>query len=735
MRLYKNIVRKFKKYICIKQHDTTDCGAACLAMIAKYYGLKIPITKIREAACTDKQGTNILGMIKAADELGFKAKGVRVEPKALKNEFTLPAVAHVIIDSLLHYVVIYEITEEDVVIADPAKGIEVYSLEDFYEIWSGVLILITPDQRFKKGDETIGLFERFSPILFAHKKLIIEIFLACMLYTGLSLAGTFYFKFLIDDILGNGLKNTLNIFTLGVLSLKIFNIFLNAFRSHLLLYLSNKMNISLIMNYYKHVLNLPLSFFDSRKVGEILSRLTDAGMIRSAISNATFTVLIDSLLVIFGGIILYLQNGKLFLLTLLHLPIYVTLIFIFSKYFRKIHRRRMEESAELNSYLVESISGAATIKAFNAEFNANLETEKRFIKRVKTGFKASIASNIQGVLHGILGTCSSLLILWVGSSEVIKGNLSIGQLMTFNALVGNFLGPLKSLIGLQPMLQKAIVAGDRLGEILDLESEIDDENRKLIKDKFQGNIKIKKLDFKYGTREKVLKNINLDIKSGEKIALVGESGSGKTTLAKLLLKYYLPEKGDIFIDDYNIKDISLDSLRGRIGYIPQDVFLFSGTVRENIAFGLKDVSMEDIVDAAQKAQAHQFINKLPLRYETKIGERGSDLSGGQRQRIAIARAILRNPDILILDEATSNLDTTTERAIHKTINEVSRGITTIIIAHRLSTIKSCDKIVVLEDGKVLEQGNHYDLIKERGKYYKLWEGQTLEGTESVEAVS
>ena len=322
-----------------------------------------------------------------------------------------------------------------------------------------------------------------------------------------------------------------------------------------------------------------------------------------------------------------------------------------------------------------------------------------------------------------------MLILWIGGSHVINGNISIGQLITFNAFLGYYYGLIQDLIQLQPKLQEAYVALDHLVDSLDLKAEKQKEQSKIKCEHLKGKIEIENLDFRYGTRKKVLKNINLSIKPGDKIALVGGSGSGKTTLVKLLLKYYLPEEGKILFDDYNVEDISLEHLRAKIGYVPQEIFLFSGTVKENIAFGQQNVSMEKIVQASRKAQAHQFINDLPLRYDAMVGERGSNLSGGQRQRIAIARAILKDPDILILDEATSNLDTATEKAIHHTIENVSQGITTIIIAHRLSTIRECDKIVVMEEGKIIEKGTHQRLLKQKGQYYKLWEGQTLEEIE------
>ncbi|MCK4259100.1 MAG: peptidase domain-containing ABC transporter [Halanaerobiales bacterium] len=719
----RRLKRFFKSYYCIKQHDMTDCGAACLVAIAKYYGLKKPISQIREIAGTDTKGTNALGMIRAAEKIGFEAKGVRAERDELTDELKFPLIAHLNKNGIFHYVVIYEVTKDEIFIADPAEGFVSYKPEDFHEYWTGVLILITLTDEFKKGDETTSFFTRFMYLILSRKKLVFEIFLSSVIYTLLGIVGAFYFKILIDDILTNNSTNTLHIITIGILGLRIFNILLGAFRRHLLLYLSQKIDISLVLNYYRHIVNLPMSFFDSRRVGEIVSRLGDASKIRSAISGATFSVMLDTLSIIFIGIVLYIQNSTLFMITLAYIPFYVAIVWGFSKYFKKIHREIMEKAADLNSYLVESLSGILTIKAFNAEEDAKIETEQRFIKRTKAIFKASLMNNIQNSSQGILGTLTTMGLLWVGATEVINGNISIGQLMAFNALLGQFLGPLQNLINLQPMLQEAFVAGDRLGEILDLEKETKGELNKIEFDNLKGKIEFKGVTFAYGTRKSVLEDINLKIEPGERIALVGESGSGKTTLVKLILKFYLPNEGKILIDDYNIEDIIINSLRSNVGYVPQDVFLFNGTVMENITFGLENVETKKVIEAAQKAQIHEFINELPLRYNTLIEEHGSNLSGGQKQRIAIARVILRNPDLLILDEATSNLDSTTERAIHNIIDELSQQTTTIIIAHRLSTIKNCDRIVVLSKGKIIEVGTHYELIKRKGFYYDLWMGQ------------
>lgn len=394
----------------------------------------------------------------------------------------------------------------------------------------------------------------------------------------------------------------------------------------------------------------------------------------------------------------------------------------------------MEENAQLTSYLVESLNGIQTVKAFNAERKVNLETEGRFIKLLRSIFKLTLTTNVQAILKGLVELIGGVVILWVGAYQVLKGNMSVGSLITFNSLLGYFLGPMKNLINLQPELQTAIVAAERLGEILDLDIECDENEEKKIKpNKFEGNIQLKNIDFRYGTRQLILKNISMNIQKGERIALVGESGCGKTTLVKLLLNFYPIEKGEILIDGNNVLDINRESLRERIAYVPQETFLFSGTIIENLSLGSSQIEMEQIVEAAKMARAHDFINELPLRYNTHLEENGANLSGGQRQRLAITRAILKKPDILILDEATSNLDSITEAAIENTINTFSKGMTTIIIAHRLSTIKRCDKIFVMDKGEIIEQGSHQELMSQKGRYHKLWQEQLPEVSQQIEA--
>lgn len=732
----------FKKYYCIKQHDYKDCGCACLATMCKTYGLKYPISKIREVAGTDKEGTSALGVITAAEKLGFVAKGVKANtPEDIFGEIPLPAIAHVVIDNtMLHYVVIHKISEKEIIVADPAKGIVKYKPIEFFNIWTGVLIILTPTSDFKKGNEVKGVFTRFFNLLKPQKGLLINIFLASILITVFGIIGSFYFKFLLDDIVPNNLKQSLTIFSIGFIVLAIFKVIMEAFRTQLLIHLGQKLDIPLMLGYYEHVINLPMNFFGTREVGEVISRFNDASNIRQAISGVALTMMIDVFMVLIGGGILYSQSPSLFGLTIIPLVLYGIIVYSFKSSIEKVNRETMEKNSKLTSYLIESLNGIETIKAFNSEREVNLETEKRFIKLIKAIFKNERINNIQVTFKRLVESIFAIIVLWIGSTQVLNGSISFGELLTFNALLAYFLDPIENIINLQPTVQTALVAAERLSEILDLELEKSEQEDKKIKPQsLKGNIEFKNVDFRYGTRNLILKNINMTIKKGERIALVGESGSGKTTLAKLLLNFYQCENGEILVNNYNLLDINVEALRDKIAYISQETFLFNGTILENLMLGNPYLTYEEVIEACEKAQIHDFINSLPLRYNTLVEENGSNFSGGQKQRLSIARAILRKPEILIMDEATSNLDSITEKAIERTIHEFSEGMTTIIIAHRLSTIMRCDNIYILEKGEIKERGNHKDLLDNKGRYYKLWKEQlpeisTIEKTQVKEVV-
>lgn len=519
-------------YYCIRQHDVTDCGAACLATICKQNGYKIGISQIREVAGTDRQGTNVYGVIKAAETLGFSAKGVKGNKEAFFSNFPLPCIAHVIVNgNLLHYVVIHRITKKQVIIADPAEGIVKVTPEEFFgEVhdegkspkyqWSGVLILIVKSEKFEKKDETKGLFQRFIHLLIPQKNLIIHIFIASLIYTILGILAAFYFKVLVDDILPNSLTKTLTTLSVGIILLNIFKVLLNGFRTHLLLYLSQKLDITLLLGYYRHVLELPMSFFGTRNIGEIVSRFNDASKVRDAISGATLTIMIDTLMAVAGAIILYLQNAHMFGITVIIVVLYLIIVLAFNRWYEKLNRKQMEDNAQLTSYLVESLNGIQTVKSFNAERKVNYETEIKFVKLLKSIFNLSWVNNLQSSLKIFVELVGGIVILWVGSVCVIKGQITIGQLITFNSLLVYFLDPVKNLINLQPQMQTAVVAADRLGEILDLEVEKgENEIKKLQPKSLSGDIIFQNVNFRYGTRQLVLENINLTIKKDRRLHL------------------------------------------------------------------------------------------------------------------------------------------------------------------------------------------------------------------------
>ncbi|OOM70721.1 lactococcin-G-processing and transport ATP-binding protein LagD [Clostridium puniceum] len=719
-----------KKYYCVKQHDIQDCGPACLATISKQYGLKLSVSKIREAAGTDLEGTSVYGIAQASKKLGFSTKAVRTSKKEeIFNNLPTPLIAHVIIDDvLLHFVVVHKITKKYILVADPGRGMIKYKPEEFFKIWSDVLIFLTPTAKFEKGDKTKGIFQRFWGLIKVQKGLLLNIFIASILITVLGISGSFYYKFLIDDILPNNLGVNLHSVSIAMLTLMFFKIITDFFRKMLLLYMAQNIDVPLLLGYYNHVIKLPMNFFGTRKVGEIISRFNDGDKIRNAISSVTLTLMIDVLMAVVGGVILYLQNVKLFFTCFVPIVLYLVLVFGFKNKLKKVNRKVMEDNASLTSYLVESLEGIETVKAFNGEGLVQVKTENKFLKFMKSCFKHGCTYNVQETLMDVVSGGFGICLLWFGGSLVLKGEVTMGELISFNALLAYFIQPIGRLINLQPQLQGAIVASDRLGEILDLELE-KSEDESIRPKTLAGNICLKNVNFAYGVRDNVLNDININISNGQRIALVGESGSGKTTIAKLLMGFYKVKQGKIILNNYDINDINKETLRSKISYISQDSFFFSGTIKENLEFAGDGVTYEEMIDACKKAQMHDYIESLPLRYKTPLEEKGSNLSGGQRQRLSIARALLKKPEILIMDEATSNLDSITERAIQRTLDECTENVTTIIIAHRLSTIKKCQKIYVMDKGRIIEEGSHRELLNKKGYYYKLWTEQTLDDEE------
>lgn len=711
-----------KKYYLIKQHDESDCGAACIATIAKFYGKKISLTKIRTLAGTDIKGTSAKGIIKAADALGLSCKTLSSNNKIIKQDYPFPLIAHIKKETLEHYVVIYKIKKNKILIADPAKDISWIALDTFLDWWTGIFFFLSPTIAFEKTDDSKNFFQRFWYLLEKDKSLAVEIFVASLILTILGILGAFYFRYLIDDVIYSYLPKALVSISIGYFIIIVFQNILGFCRNHLINYFSNKIEASLILEYINHILHLPLDFFVKRKSGEILSRLNDIETIKNALSSMSIGVILDCTMLVFGGVVLFMFSPKLVSIAVIPVILSGILVLIFSKHFKNLIYKKSVIEAEKYSFFVENINGISTIKALSSEKDSIDKAELKILNSIKKVFELKNLGNTQGTLQSFLSQTGNLCVYWYGSYLIMQGELSLGELISFVTLLGYFLTPLSRLITLQPQLQELSVASKRLGEILDLPEE-DTKTGLLEPETISGNISIKNLSFSYGTRGNTLKDISMEIKAGEKIAIVGPSGSGKTTLVKLLLKFYMPDKGEILIDEYNIKDISTENYRNYFGYVPQEILLFSGSIEENISWGNYDASSIDIFNAAKDAEALEFISKLDERFATKVGERGASLSGGERQRIALARVLLRRPRILVLDEATSSLDSLSEAAIMKTINKLNKDITTIIIAHRLSTIKKCDRIFVMQDGVLVEAGKHRSLLSKKGLYAKMWKNQ------------
>ena len=661
-------------------------------------------------------------MIKGLDYLGFDSKAVKVEDKKIDNSVSFPIIAHIQSkNNFLHYVVVHDVSNKRIIISDPESGIKKLSHnKEFSEIWTGILLLIEPKKDFQKRNEKDNSLSRFFFVLKNQKSLLFNIFLASILYTVLGIVTSFSSKFLIDYILKDKLMTTLTVMVVGMVILEIIQMLLSIFRGYLLIFLGQRIDIAILLGYYNHVIKLPMNFFSTRKTGEITSRFSDADNINDAVAETVLTLMLDVITAVTGGIIVYIQNQYLFFVSIVILLLYVVIVFSFKEILKKINNDVLENNSQLTSFIIQSINGIETIKAYNLEKNIQDETEFKYLKVIKSSFKRSKIYNLLTFLSGVVELIGNTLIMWVGAIQVINGKLTLGEMMVFNTLLGYFTNPVKNLISLQPTIQTATVSADRLGEIIDLDIEQSDE--KMIPQNLKGDIEIKGLNFRYGTRELILKNINMEIKQGEKIALVGESGSGKTTLAKLILKFYDFEKGDININNFNLKDIDNTFLRNRIAYISQDMFLFNKTIKENLMLN-DEIQIDNIIELSKKVNAYEFINELPQRFDYMIEENGTNLSTGQKQRLSILRALLKNPDILIMDEATSNLDSITESAIQKTLNKPEFSMTTIIIAHRLSTIRLCDRIYVLDKGEIIESGTHEELLNLKGKYYTLWKEQ------------
>lgn len=715
------------RYTYVKQHDATDCAAACLAMVCLHYKKETTITRLRNMMGTDLKGTNLLGLSKCANSLGFITQAVRVDKEGFLSKYTLPAIVNVVTkEGMTHFVVVFKITKKYVVIGNPAKDLMRVEIDEFYKTFTGAMLILKPDNSFETGKlKGEKIFNRYMALLKPQTKLFVYGIITSLMITLLGIVSSLFNNILFDEILPYKQENVLKLVIIVFLGFNISQVTVSFVRQWMMMHLSIKIDIPLMLGYFQHIYKLPMKFFSTRKTGDITTRFSDAFTIKDVFTNIALTLVLDVGMALITGVILFRMNSGLFAIIIFMTIVSILLVFIFKQPYKKINEDQMQQSAVLNSQIIEGLRAVETIKG-NANEEVELDNiEKEYIRSLRISYKEGMLSNIQGVISQLISSAGNLILMYFGIMQVLKGNITLGSYMAFNTLAGYFMEPVSNLVGLQLSLQEANISMKRFSEILDYEEEQPETEQNLYQDidKVEGDIEFKHVTFRYGNRKPVLNDISFTIPKGKKVALVGSSGSGKTTIAKLLLKYYEPEQGEITIDGVDINEISNKSLRRAISYVPQTIELFSKSIYDNIRVSRMSATLEEVKEAAKAADAHDFIKKLPMQYYTFLEEAGNGLSGGEKQRIALARAFLKKNEFYILDESTSNLDFATENIIFDMIYNKLKKRSMLIVAHRLATIKNCDVIIVMDHGEIIEQGKHEELLARKGKYYELWEMQ------------
>lgn len=685
--------------------------------------------KIREIIGTDAYGTSVKGVIDGLTKLKLEAKAIRTTTDQITKDLTFPAIAQVKTTSgLNHFVVIHKVLKDNqLVIADPSKGVEKVDIATFDKQFLGVMIFMVPKSEFEITSlKDKGMFELFLQLILPQKKLMTVIILASLLLTAFGIFSSFFSKIIMDEIIPYQLKRSLYIFLVVFALVSLIQNLVSAFRQHILLFLSRKIDIPVMMGYYNHIIHLPYTFFGNRKVGDIITRFQDAMTIKDIFTSVSLSLGLDIMLALLSSILLWHLNTELFIILVLMVLINVILIYLFKKPYKKINHEQMEAGALLNAQLIESIQNIDTVKAYANESEQMQNLERRFVHSLKIGYKEGILQNAQNFVSTFVNSLGNVFMLGIGALMIIEGEITIGDLLVFQTLSQFFIDPVQNLVSLQLTFQEAQVAMNRLSELMSLDRE-DIHSEQQLKDvDLKQSISFEDVTFGYGSRPPVLKKFNLDIDQGERVAFVGESGAGKSTIAKLLLKFITPQEGCIKLGDYQLDDIDHHYLRQKIAYIPQKIELFTGTIIDNLKIGNPDATQERIISACELAGAAPFINRLQHRYHTMIEEGGGNLSGGEQQRLAIARALLADSDLFIFDEATSHLDSFSEQKIQEIIFNRIKGKTMFMIAHRLSTIVKCDRIFFVEDGEIIETGSHDSLMAQHGRYAELVHTQMMD---------
>ena len=721
------------KFPFYKQHDGFDCGSACLRMIAKYYGKSYSQQFMFEKCHSTRTGVSMLGISDAAESIGFRAKGIKVTWEQLCKDVYMPCVVHW---NQNHFVVVYKIKKGKIYVADPACGLLEYSEREFKNRWLvqggeigfGVVLILEPtpylhqseDQKDNKTSPRYGYLLRY---LTPYKRFIIQIFLAMITGSIISLIFPFLTQSLVDVGIGNSDISFIIIILIAQVTLTFGQTANDLIKSWLMLHLTTRISISFISDFLTKLMRLPISFFDAKQVGDIMQRIGDNGRVQSFLTGSLLSIAIAIITFFVYAGVMASYNVVILIVFLIGSSLYILWVILFLKYRRKLDYKRFQEASANQSNLVQLVTGMQEIKLNNCERQKRWEWERIQAKLYKISINVLVLGQTQQVGGLFIDQAKNILISFIAAKAVVEGEMTLGMMMAMSYILGQLNAPVSQFIGFTQSAQDAKISLERLGEIYEKEDEEPVNSNKIKEIPLSENIELRNVSFSYNASEPVLENLNLTIEAGKVTAIVGTSGSGKTTLLKLILGFYPPQAGDILLGEIPLSMYSNSNWRKRCGIVMQEGFIFSDTIANNIAIVDDMPDREKLHHATTVANIEDFIHSLPMRYGTKIGAEGNGLSSGQKQRILIARAVYKDPEYIIFDEATNSLDASNERKIMENLKCFFKNKTVLIVAHRLSTVKNADQVVVIEKGQIAEKGSHVELIEKKGLYYNLVKDQ------------
>lgn len=709
--------RRLHKYPHIFQQSSMDCGAASLAMVALFYGKRLDLNRIQALCRVGAYGTSLMAIAEASEKLGFLTQGMQANYEGLQ-QVRLPCICYWAGN---HFVVLYEIGESSATIGDPAEGILTIPRQIFEHHYSGAALEIFPTVEFGKRFSSTTPIMALLPLFSSMVPHLRSVFLASFLLQALLLAIPMFTQVIVDKVVVHQNLSMLTLMLVGMFICCVFEAILSVIRGYLLSFVAIKVDQALIVQFYKHLLSLPLKFFEERSTGDLISRFSENQKIRDLLAGNSITVILDTLTVFAYLAIICCYNFVFGVAATVYVLLFFTVVVFYTPILKRLGRRVYNKHVESQSFLIESIRGIEKIKGASAETRTRWKWEILFTDSLNFQFKELLAINLTNALTKVIHMAGQISMLWLGANLVVSEKLTIGQFMALNLMVEMVVQPLLRVVGMWDKLQEANIAVERIGDVLQAKPEEEHPDERIRLPIIRGAVKFEGVTFRYTDNDErnTLSNISFEVLPGQMAAIVGRSGSGKSTILKLIQALYLPISGRVLIDGKDVANLSLVDLRKNIGVVSQHEYFFRGTVKENLGLYNPSASREEMIAACEIAGVHEVIRSLPMEYETPLSEGGFNLSGGQRQRLAIARSILHQPKFLIFDEATSALDSESERRIQDSMKKIRSERTMFVVAHRLSTVQDADIIFVIDRGQIVEVGTHAELVVQKGLYHHL----------------